>query len=59
VLLLTIPLGHLYAVAQLIAVPLVMVTAMIIEDLPGVRRTRSTAIHTFGRTASGPPGPKA
>jgi hypothetical protein len=46
----TIPLGHVVAVAQLAAIPLIMATAMIIEDLPLVRRTSSTAVHTFGRT---------
>jgi len=47
--LLTIPLGALVAVAQLAAVPVIMATAMIIEDLPKVRRTGGTALHTFGR----------
>ena len=46
----TIPLAHLAAVAQLAAIPLIMAAAMIAEDLPGVRRSGSTAIHTFGRT---------
>jgi hypothetical protein len=36
-----------------------MAAALIIEDLPGVRRTHRTAIRTFGRTASGPGGPEA
>jgi len=46
----TIPLGHLVAVAQLAAIPLIMATAAIAEDLPAARRARSTALHTFGRT---------
>jgi low temperature requirement protein LtrA len=50
----TIPLGHVVAVAQLAAIPLLMAVAMIIEDLPAVLRAHSTAVHTFGRTATGP-----
>jgi low temperature requirement protein LtrA len=50
----TIPLGHVLAVAQLAAIPAVIATAMIIEDLPQVRRSHSTAVHTFGRTGPGP-----
>jgi low temperature requirement protein LtrA len=46
----TIPLGHLVAVAQLAAVVVVMVAVAIIEDLPEVRRSGSTAIGDFGRT---------
>jgi len=46
----TIPLGHWVAIAQLIALPTVMVATAIIEDLPEVRRSGSTAIGTFGRT---------
>jgi len=46
----TIPLGHLEAVVQLAAIPIIMAAAAIIEDLPGVRRTGSTAISSFGRT---------
>jgi low temperature requirement protein LtrA len=46
----TIPLGHVVAVAQLAAIPLIMAAAAIIEDLPGVRRAGSTAISDFGRT---------
>jgi low temperature requirement protein LtrA len=52
VILATIPLGHLVAVAQLAAIPLIMAAAAISEDLPAARRARSTAIHTFGRTPS-------
>jgi hypothetical protein len=51
---LAIPLGHVVAVAQLAAVPLIMATAMIIEDLPQALRSRSTEVHTFGRTAAAP-----
>jgi low temperature requirement protein LtrA len=47
----TIPLAHVLAVVQLAAIPLVMSVAMIIEDLPATVRSRSTAVHTFGRTA--------
>ena len=52
VVLATIPLGHLVAVAQLVAIPLVMASAAIIEDVPKVRRSGGAAIGTFGRTAS-------
>jgi low temperature requirement protein LtrA len=45
----TIPLGHVMAVAQLAAIPVVMATALIIEDLPYLRREHSTRISTFGR----------
>jgi low temperature requirement protein LtrA len=48
----TIPLGHLVAVAQLAAIPLIMATAAIIEDVPKVRQSGGTAISTFGRTPS-------
>lgn len=41
-------------VAQLAAVPLIMATAMIIEHLPRALRSRSTQVHTFGRTATDP-----
>jgi hypothetical protein len=50
VVLATIPLGHLSAIAQLAAIPIIMVGAAMIEDLPEVRRTGSTAIGNFGRT---------
>jgi low temperature requirement protein LtrA len=46
----TIPLGPAIAVAQLVAIPLIMAAAAIAEDLPRIRRTHSTAVHTFGRT---------
>jgi low temperature requirement protein LtrA len=52
IVLATIPLGHLMAVAQLAAIPLIMATAAIIEDVPRVRRSGGTAISTFGRTAT-------
>jgi low temperature requirement protein LtrA len=50
VVLATIPLGHVMALAQLAAIPLIMMAAALIEDMPGVRRTGSTAISSFGRT---------
>lgn len=50
VVLATIPLGHVLAIAQLAAIPLIMAAAAIIEDLPGVKRAGSTAISDFGRT---------
>ncbi|SNY33533.1 low temperature requirement protein A [Paractinoplanes atraurantiacus] len=50
VVLAAVPLGHRIAVAQLAAVVVIMVAAAIIEDLPEVRRTHSTAINDFGRT---------
>jgi hypothetical protein len=46
----TIPLGHVMAIVQLAAVAVVMMAAAIIEDLPEVRRSGSTAIGDFGRT---------
>jgi low temperature requirement protein LtrA len=46
----TIPLAHMLAIAQLVAVPLAMAIPLIIEDIPLVRRSGgSTALHTFGR----------
>ena len=50
VVLALIPLGHLRAVYQLVAVVVVMVSTAIIEDIPEVRRSGSTAIGDFGRT---------
>jgi low temperature requirement protein LtrA len=50
VVLATVPLGHHWAIAQLAAIPIIMVAAAMIEDLPEVRRTGSTAIGDFGRT---------
>jgi len=47
----TIPLGHLLAIAQLAAIPIIMSAMAITEDLPEVRRRGSTAISTFGRTS--------
>lgn len=49
VVLATIPLGHVSAIAQLAAIPIIMIAAALIEDLPEVRRTGSTAIGNFGR----------
>jgi low temperature requirement protein LtrA len=46
----TIPLGHVQAVLQLAAIPLIMAAAAIVEDLPRVRQLGSTAISSFGRT---------
>ncbi|HEY0535770.1 MAG TPA: low temperature requirement protein A [Actinoplanes sp.] len=46
----TIPLGHWVAIAQLIALPAFMVATAIVEDLPEVRRSGSSAIGTFGRS---------
>ena len=48
----TIPLGHWVAIAQLVALPAVMAGTAMVEDLPEVRRTGSTAVGTFGRTPS-------
>ena len=45
----TIPLGHVLAVAQLAAVTVILIATAITEDLPEVRRTGSTAIGDFGR----------
>ena len=51
VVLATIPLGHLMAIAQLAAILLIMVGLALVEDLPRVRQAGgSTAISTFGRT---------
>jgi low temperature requirement protein LtrA len=52
VVLATIPLGHLVAIAQLAAIPIIMMIAAIIEDLPEVRRSGRSEISSFGRTAS-------
>ena len=48
----TIPLGHIVAIAQLATIVLIMVATAITEDLPEVRRSGSTAIGDFGRTAT-------
>ena len=45
----TIPLAHVVAIAQLVAVPLAMAIPLIVEDIPLVRRSGGTAVHTFGR----------
>jgi len=51
VVLATVPLGHVLAVAQLAAIPIIMAVAAIVEDLPAVRRAGgSTEISSFGRT---------
>jgi low temperature requirement protein LtrA len=44
-----IPLGHWRAVAQLVAVLLVMAVSVIARDLQTVRREHTTVIHDFGR----------
>jgi low temperature requirement protein LtrA len=51
VVLATIPLGHVIAIAQLAAIPIIMATTAIIEDVPELRRTGRTEISSFGRTA--------
>jgi low temperature requirement protein LtrA len=45
-----IPLGHMVAIVQLAAILLIMIATAIIEDIPEMRRTGSTAIGDFGRT---------
>jgi low temperature requirement protein LtrA len=45
-----IPLGHMVAIVQLGAVLIIMIATAIIEDMPEMRRTGSTAIGDFGRT---------
>jgi low temperature requirement protein LtrA len=52
VVLAAVPLGHLAAIAQLAALPIIMSATAIIEDVPEVRRTGRTEISTFGRTTS-------
>jgi hypothetical protein len=42
------------AIAQLAVIPLIMSAAAIIEDLPEWRRSGTTAISDFGRTAGTP-----
>jgi hypothetical protein len=49
-----IPIGRIGAAAELAAIASVMAAAMIIEDVPRALRQRSTALHTFGRTADVP-----
>ncbi|GAA3207949.1 low temperature requirement protein A [Actinocorallia longicatena] len=46
----TIPLAHVVAVGQLVAIPLIMAGAAIAEDLRRMRRSTTPAIGTFGRT---------
>jgi low temperature requirement protein LtrA len=48
----TIPLGPVVAIAQLVAIPLIMAVVAIIEDVPEVRRSGGTSIGDFGRTAA-------
>ncbi|MEV6306842.1 low temperature requirement protein A [Actinoplanes sp. NPDC051861] len=48
----TVPLGHVLAVAQLAAVPIIMAACAIAEDYPRIRRLGPTAIGDFGRTSS-------
>ena len=50
VVLAVIPLGHVLAVAQLAAIPLIMTAAAIVEDVPRMRRSGTTTISNFGRT---------
>jgi low temperature requirement protein LtrA len=50
IVLATIPLGHLVAIAQLALLPVIMSAAAIIEDVPELRRTGRTEISSFGRT---------
>ena len=48
----TMPLGHVLAIVQLVAIPVIMAAAAIAEDLPRVRRAGgSTEISSLGRTA--------
>jgi low temperature requirement protein LtrA len=51
VVLATVPLGHVIAIAQLAAIPIIMSVTAIIEDVPELRRTGRTEISSFGRTA--------
>ena len=50
VVLATIPLGHQLAVAQLGAIAIIMTATAIVEDVPEIRRSGTTAISDFGRT---------
>jgi low temperature requirement protein LtrA len=47
----TVPLGHVVAIAALLAIPIIMSVTAISEDIPELRRTGRTEISTFGRTA--------
>jgi len=47
----TVPLGHLIAIAQLAAIPIIMMAAAVIEDVPEARRTGRKEVRSFGRTA--------
>jgi low temperature requirement protein LtrA len=52
VVLAAIPLGQVLAVVQLAAIPLIMMVAALVEDLPGIRRAGSSAVSSFGRNPS-------
>jgi low temperature requirement protein LtrA len=52
IVLATIPLGHVIAMAQLAAIPVIMATIAIIEDVPEMRRSGRSEISSFGRTAT-------
>jgi len=49
VILAVMPLGQMLAIVQLVTVALIMSATAIIEDIPEVRRSGSTAIGDFGR----------
>ena len=51
----TIALGHVIAIAELAAIPLIMSVTAIVADLPEIRRTGRTEISTFGRTPEAEP----
>ena len=50
VVLATVPLGHVIAVAQLVAIAVAMSITAIVEDVPEMRRSGRTEISSFGRT---------
>jgi low temperature requirement protein LtrA len=52
IVLATIPLGHVIAIAELIAIAVIMSMTAISEDVPEMRRSGRTEISSFGRTAS-------
>src|SRR3954469_25790131 len=52
IVLATVPLGHVIAIAQLIAIAVIMSMTAIVEDVPEMRRSGRTEISSFGRTAS-------
>jgi low temperature requirement protein LtrA len=51
IVLATVPLGHLLAIAQLAAIPIILAATAIIDDVPELRRSGRTEISSFGRTA--------